>query len=138
MLKKITIFDGENAQNDIKGHPVPVQCNGRRGRRSSNGGLQFLLEFDAWCQELRIEHTISSSNFPQSNGKVEKSVVGIKKLRAKLALQGNISFEDAVNRLRATQVLCKGLSLQQLFFQGPIRQPSCLWFWTMLSRRIWW
>ena len=89
---------------------------------SDNGPLFNGKEFSIFLTGLSIRHTISSPNYPQSNGFIERQIYMVKRLIEKATSTGR-SFQEALTSLRA-QPLGDGLPHQQRYFMGGVLQQE--------------
>ena len=83
---------------------------------SDNGPSFNGKEFSTLLTGLGIRHTISSPNYPQSNGFIERQIQMVKRLMEKAASTGR-SFQEALTCLRA-QLLGDGLPSQAEILHG--------------------
>ena len=70
---------------------------------SDNGPPFSSKEFNSFLSGLGIKHTMSSPNYPQSNGFIERQIQTVKRLMEKATSTGR-SFQEALTGLRATPI----------------------------------
>ena len=80
----------------------------------SDGGPQFRTQFNTFCEDMGIDHQISSPYHPRSNGLAESAVKSCKKLIEKF--QGIDTIRSALLEFRNTPRADTGRSPAQLMF----------------------